>query len=206
MGVLRRLTGRSAAERYLERGLVHFQKNKVLEALADLTEAIALEPFNAEYYTTRGFIYIQGEDDEYREFARADFEYAIHLDPDQWVAEYCLGLIAYYEQDYVQALQRFFTAQQEAPERAEILYCSALCYYYLDHVEVALQNMEAAFDIFEEQKDRAGLKVARKWRTLLRKEMRTLKKQQKSLQSGKRASGRSTSAGRPEVIDMPLPD
>ena len=206
MGVLRRLAGRSAAERYLERGLDHFQKNKALEALADLTEAIALEPFNAEYYTTRGFIYIQGEEDDYREFARADFEYALHLDPAQWVAEYSLGLICYYEQDYEQALQRFFAAQQNAPERAEILYCSALCYYYLDHVEIALQNMQAALDIFDETNDKAGLKVARKWRTQLKKEVRAFKKQQKALESGKKARPRPQSDVRPDIIDMKSPD
>jgi tetratricopeptide (TPR) repeat protein len=183
MSVLRRLTGRTLAERYLERGLWHLDKKKYDDALADLVEAIHQEPYNAELYATRGFIYLEADDDEYVEFAREDFDYALYIDPEQWVAHYCLGMLDYADKDYHEALRRFTLARDYAHLHPEPYYYRALCYYQLDEPERAIIEMNTAIQIFEEQHD-SRRSSAKRWRTHFTKAVRDRKRDQRQLGSG----------------------
>ncbi len=133
---------RTLAERYLERGLYALDHRKYDDAIADLTEAIAHEPENAELYTTRGFIYLQSNNADYLPYARADFEYALHLDSQQMVAQYGLGMMAYAAGDYHEAMRRFDLAREISPLRAEIYYYRALCRYQLGDPQGAVKEME----------------------------------------------------------------
>ncbi len=161
MGVLRRLASRrTLAERYLERGLYHLDKGKYEDAIADVTEAIAHEPANAELYATRGFIYLEMDDAGYLDYARQDFEYALYLDPEQWVAAYGLGMMAYGEEDYSEALRRFDAARDSAPLRPEIYYYRALCHYRLGERQRAISEMDIATQLFEPE-DRRHLDATR---------------------------------------------
>ncbi len=203
MGVLKLFSGRTLAERYLERGLAHLDKKKYEDALADLTAAIAEEAYNAELYATRGFIYLESDREEYLEYARADFEYALHLNPREWVAEYCLGMIAYAGENYEAALRHFAVARDLAPLHAEPHYYLGLCYYHLRDFERAIFCMKQAFDLFEGSGDsRKG--YARRWKTALEKE----KKQLKASGAAALPAGQTPRAGtpaptirRPTVID-----
>lgn len=189
MGVLRRLASRrTLAERYLERGLYHLDKGKYEDAIADVTEAIAHEPVNAELYATRGFIYLEMDDESYLDYARQDFEYALYLDPDQWVAAYCLGMMAYAEQDYAGALRRFDAARDSAPLRPEIYYYRALCHYQLGEAQRAISEMDVATQLFEPE-DRRHLDAAR-WIKEFKKKPRQA-----------RLQGRTT----PEAVSRSLP-
>ncbi|MBN2470625.1 MAG: tetratricopeptide repeat protein [Anaerolineae bacterium] len=174
MGVLKLFSGRTLAERYLERGLFHLDKRKYEDALADLTAALGEEPFNAELYATRGFIYLESDREEYLEYARADFEYALHLNPQEWVAEYCLGMITYAEEAYDVALRHFTAARDLAHLHPEPYYYLGLCYYRLRDFDRAIFCMKQAFEIFEESGDsRKG--YARRWKTAIEKEKKQLK-------------------------------
>jgi tetratricopeptide (TPR) repeat protein len=153
VSLLRQLTQRrTIADRYLERGLYHLDKKKYDKGIADLTEAIASEDRNAELYTTRGFIYLQGylqaDEADYLGYARADFAYALALDARQWVASYCLGMIAYAEEDYREALEHFTAAYEVAPLRPEIYYYRALCHFQLGDRSNAIKEMEFAIQLF----------------------------------------------------------
>ena len=183
MSVLRRLTGRTLAERYLERGLWHLDKKKYDDALADLAEAIHQEPYNAELYTTRGFIYLEADDDEYVGFAREDFDYALYIDPEQWVAHYCLGMLDYAAENYDEALRRFTLARDHAHLHPEPYYYRALCYYQLDEPERALIDINTAIQIFEEQHD-SRRNSAKRWRTHFNKQIKERKRRQRLLGSG----------------------
>lgn len=161
MGFLRRLAQRrTVAERYLERGLYHLDKKKYDLGIADLSEAIAHEPRHAELYTTRGFMYLEADEEEYLSYARADFEYALALDPRQWVAAYCLGMMAYADGDYAAALDHFTTAYEIAPLRPEIYYYRALCHYRMGARQQAVKEMEFAMQLFGPE-DRSHLDAAR---------------------------------------------
>jgi tetratricopeptide (TPR) repeat protein len=199
MGMRRLFTGRTLAERYLERGLHHLDKKKYDDALADVTSAITEEPYNAELYATRGYIYLDSNQETYLDYAQADFEYAIRLDPKQWVAHYCLGMIAYAAEDYPAALGWFSTARDLAPLHPEVHYYRALCCFQLKDVSGALVDMQLALDIFTVQNDsRKGF--ARRWLTEFRKAHKQLKASAKSapaLSSGSESgSGRQAQRGR----------
>ncbi len=183
MGVLKLFSGRSLAERYLERGLVHLDKKQYEEALADLTSAIEEEPYNAELYTTRGFIYLESNRAEFLDFARADFAYALRLDPRQWVAHYCLGMIAFAAQEYRDALESFVAAHLHAPSRPEIRYYLGLCHARLGELDDAIGEMIAAVELFQEQAD-SRQRYARSWLRLLKQAQRS----RRALPRGRRVS------------------
>ncbi len=178
MGVIRRLAGgRTLAERYLERGLYFLDKGDYDDAIADITEAIAQEPVNAALYATRGFIYQESNQQEYLDYARADFDYALYLDPDQWPADYCLGMIAFAAADYHEALRRFSAARERAPLRSEIYYYRALCYHKLGDPKRAIDEMDLAIQLFEPRDSRK--RDAGKWL----REFKKAAKQIKTLES-----------------------
>jgi tetratricopeptide (TPR) repeat protein len=91
---------RNFAEAWYQRGEVY--RNNKLEndrALADLTEAIRLDPNNAGYYISRGRMY--GSDDR----AIADFTRAIRLDPHNADAYSDRGFVYYFhKKDYYRAI------------------------------------------------------------------------------------------------------
>lgn len=203
MGVLKLFSGRPLAERYLERGLAHLDKKKYEDALADLTAAIGEDAYNAELYATRGYIYLESDREEYLEYARADFEYALHLNPREWVAAYCLGMITYAEQDHETALRYFSAARDLAHLHAEPYYYMGLCYYRLNDFDRAIACMKQAFEIFEESGDsRKG--YARRWKTALEKEKKQLKASGAAALPGgytPRTAPPAPGAERPTVID-----
>ncbi len=196
MGVLKLFSGRTLAERYLERGLAHLDKKKYEDALADLSAAIEEEPFNAELYATRGFIYLESDRATYLAYARTDLEYALHLDPRTWVAAYCLGMIAYAEEDFEAARHHFTVARDLAPDHPEPRYYLALCYYRLHDLDRAMACMEKAFEIFEESGD-SRKRDAKRWKTAM-----TQEKKQRPVN---RAAALHTGSA-PQLSDSASPD
>jgi tetratricopeptide (TPR) repeat protein len=64
---------------YNRRGKAYSAKGDQVQAIADYTQAIKLEPDNAIYLANRGLSYLARED---YESAIADFTHAIQIDPD----------------------------------------------------------------------------------------------------------------------------
>lgn len=152
----------SVAERYYERGLYHFTKGKLDLALADLDEAVDHAPRDAELYTARGLILLQsGWPDD----AEADFAYALRLDPTQWLAHYGRGMHAFQNEDYQTAIDHFSRAQFIAKDRAEIYYHRAVAFYEMDNIPQAVLDMQAAQELFENNKKRQS--QADKWLKIL---------------------------------------
>lgn len=138
-------------ERYYERGLYHFTKERYDLALADLDEAIVRAPRNAELYAARGLIALQaGWDAD----AEVDFKQALKIDPTQWIAHYGRGMQAFQQRDYRAAVDHFSRAQQLAPDRAEVYYHRAVAFYELDNIDQAILDMNAAKTLFTDNKKR----------------------------------------------------
>ncbi len=202
VGILRAFTGgRTLVERYLERGLHHLDTGEYEDAIADLSEAIAQEPYNAELYATRGFIYLESDNEEYLKYARADFDYALYLDPEQWAADYCLGMIAYAEEDYEEALRRFSAARERAPLRPEIYYYRALCHYRLGDPQRAAEEMDLAIQLFEPRDSRK--RDAKQWLREFQKPAGQMERPVKdALPARPSLTGRPAEGERPDVNDL----
>ncbi len=67
----------SLAQAYNGRGVAHALKDNLAGALADCCEALRLDPWNPEFYRTRGYVYTRLGDDEK---GRADLEKAAEFE------------------------------------------------------------------------------------------------------------------------------
>jgi len=158
---LRRLT---IAERYYERGLDELAKDRLSQALADLDQAIAQNPRNAEFYAARGLALLRSE---WEADAEQDFAQALKLDPTQWLAHYGRGMLAFKEGDFTAALDRFSRAQHLAPQRPEIYVYRAVSFFRAGNLREAIADMEYALTLFEPRDRRREL--AGQWLELFRR-------------------------------------
>lgn len=155
----------SLAERYYERGLHYFEKNKLDLALADLDAALEQDPKRAEYYVARGMILLQSQrPDE----AEEDFAYGLKLDPMQWLAHYGRGMRAFEEGKYEDAISYFSRAQKVDPNRPEIYSYRAVAFCLVGKGQEALRDAEVALQLLKPE-DKL-YKDAEKWLATFRKE------------------------------------
>jgi Flp pilus assembly protein TadD len=156
----RRLT---PAERHYERGLDFYSKNKLDMALADLNEAIELEPNNAEFYVARGLILLQSNaPDE----AEENFAWGLKLDPTQWLVYYGRAMQAFKESRYPDAVDLFSRAQRIEPERPEIYFYRAAAFYQMGNTDEARRDMEYAQNLLGNTDPR--YKQAGQWLTMFK--------------------------------------
>jgi Flp pilus assembly protein TadD len=157
----RRLT---VAERYYERGLDELAKDRLSQAIADLDQALAHDPRNAEYYAARGLALLR---DEWEADAEQDFARALKLDPTQWLAHYGRGMLAFSEGDFAAALDHFSRAQRLAPQRPEIYIYRGASFFRAGNSGEAIADMEFALTLLELRDPRR--EVAGRWLELLRR-------------------------------------
>jgi lipoprotein NlpI len=107
--------GAALAEALRKRGAARVNLRQYAEALADLSRAIEIEPFNALGHEYRGRAYLK-----LRRFqeAGADLDMALGLDPKRWSAERDKGRIAAYQADFLQAAVQFRRAWRWADDDA----------------------------------------------------------------------------------------
>lgn len=148
----------SLAERYYERGLHYYEKNKLDLALADLDAAVLEAPKNAEFLAARGFILLQSArlDD-----AEEDFILSLELDPKQWLAHYGRGIHAFDAADYDKAVDCFSRAQLIESKRPEIYFYRAVALHQLGRSDEAIRDMTYAQSLFVTGDKR--IEQAKKW-------------------------------------------
>lgn len=119
--------GGDNAEKYVQEGLAHFQKQEYDQAIASYEKAIKLEPKAAGAYNLLGMAYrfkynLLGNP-EYRAKEIVAFEKAIEIDPKFWVAMINLGATYYYQGQKAKAAPLFKKALElnpAHPEKAQI--------------------------------------------------------------------------------------
>ncbi len=158
-------------ERHLERGLHFFAKGKYDEALADLDEAIASSPRNAELYATRAMILAEMGD---QDAAYEDLEHTLKLDDRQWVVHYLRGLLAYRGKNHDDAIEHLSQAQRYAPLRPEIFYLRSVVYYDLGQLERARDEMDSALQLFKDGDKRQ--RAAKRFFNRIKREIKGKKK------------------------------
>lgn len=153
------------ADRYYERGLFSYSKNKLDLALTDLDAAIEQAPKEAEYYVARGLMLLQsGSADE----AEADFAYGLTLDTTQWLAHYGRGIRAFQEGNYDQAVNHFSRAQHVAPNRPEVYMYRAVVFHQMGDSESAIRDMEFALKLLGTT-DKRRSNLAGEWLNVFKK-------------------------------------
>ncbi len=157
---------RYEADEHYKRALEAYRKANFDEAVDAMNYAIELLPTKAEYFATRGFF--QLEDGSTPE-AEADFDQALKIYPYEMLAHYGRGMIAYKQQDWEAALERFTAAYRVDPQRAETLYYLALVYYKLGEVASAINVMSRALVAFEASNDKRRTQAERWLRDLARR-------------------------------------
>lgn len=150
---------RYEADEYYKRALEAYRKANFDEAIDAMNYALELLPTKAEYYAARGFF--QYEDGALAE-AEADFQRALEYFPYEMLAHYGLGMIAYKNQDWDTALERFTIAWRVEPQRPETLYYLALTYMRRGETASALNVMTQAQAAFEAGNDRRKT-LAERW-------------------------------------------
>ncbi len=158
-------------ERHYERGLDFFSKKQYDDALADLDEAIANESRFGELFATRGLILLEmGNEEE----AQDDLDYALKIDPKQWIVHYAMGLNAYRKKEFDEAIKHLSNAQRFAPLRPEILYTRSLANYEQGNLKRAENDMDSAIQVMDTKDKRQ--KDAKKFLKQVQSDLKSQKK------------------------------
>jgi tetratricopeptide (TPR) repeat protein len=119
--------GGETADKYVQEGLAHFQKQEYDQAIASYEKAVKLDPKAAGAYNLLGMAYrfknLQINNPEIRAKEIAAFEKAIEVDPKFWVAMINLGATYYHQGDKAKAAPLFKKAlalNPQHPEKAQI--------------------------------------------------------------------------------------
>lgn len=149
---------RYEADEYYKQALALIPKGQYDQAIDRMDKAIEILPTHAEYFATRGFIYLQ---DGVEEKAREDFDRALKLYRFEMLAHYGLGVLAYRSRKYEEAVHHFNSAVAAQPERGESLYYLALAYHRMRNNPAARQWMQKAVAAFDKAGDKRKADAAR---------------------------------------------
>jgi tetratricopeptide (TPR) repeat protein len=122
-------------------GHAYNSKRQFVEAIADHTEAIRLNPQLSYAFAARGYAYLErGELDQ----ALVDLTESIRLDPNSDSAYYNRGLLLTRRGEFSDALLDLDEAVRCSPERADRLVARGLCYFAMDDFDRALASFDGA--------------------------------------------------------------
>lgn len=126
-------------------------------ALEDYNQAVELNPQFAEAYLKRGAIRYKMGDDR---GVLKDCNAALSINPDLALAYYYQGR-ARYRLGYTQAaIEAYTQAIAKEPDRAEAYYYRGLAHEDVQEITLAVEDWHKASELFSEQGDRAGYRLA----------------------------------------------
>jgi tetratricopeptide (TPR) repeat protein len=112
-------TTRDDPDLFFLRGLSYFQKGNFEKSIADMDEAIGLDPAYFGYYRMRGRIYAARRD---YDKALANFDFAIELEPKEASSYLDRGFIHAFRKDYDKALADYNECIRLAPKSPQAYY------------------------------------------------------------------------------------
>lgn len=115
--------GEKSAEKYMQAGFIHFQKQEYDQAIANFQKAVELEPKAAAAYNMLGMAFrFKGAQlgiPELRAKEIAAFQKALEADPQYWVAMINLGTTYYHQGEKAKAAPLFKKALALNPQHPE---------------------------------------------------------------------------------------
>ncbi|MFN3927495.1 MAG: tetratricopeptide repeat protein [Pseudanabaenaceae cyanobacterium] len=130
---------------YLSRAEVFMSLKKYQEAIADLGQAIYLNPNKAkEAYYKRGLAYLQLRQHEQ---ALSDLQAAIELDPQYLEALLALANAYFKLNSYEQAISYYTQIIDRDPSFGNALYRRGRCYFVLKEFDHAIQDFNQALEL-----------------------------------------------------------
>ncbi|MCA9883208.1 MAG: hypothetical protein KC615_02380 [Anaerolineae bacterium] len=148
------------ADEYYKLALKAFKKNDIEDAILNMTHAISLLPYRAEYYAARGFFHLEDGVDLK---AAEDFDKALEISSYEMLANYGKGIIAYRDKDWEGASHYFLAAWAASPERAETLYYLGLVAYRLKDFSRATDWMMRARASYEKRGEKKFINDTNEW-------------------------------------------
>ena len=143
------------AESYYYQGDEHDDREEFEQAIADLNQAIRLNPKLVNAYNLRGIVYRkQGKYD----LAIADYNQAIQLNPKYANAYNNRGLVYYNQGKSDLAIADYNQAIQLNPKLAHAYYNRGLTYKAKRNIEKAISDFEKAADLYKQQADQQSYK------------------------------------------------
>lgn len=159
---------RYEADLKYKEALAAYLKKDLDAAIAKMNEVIKMLPTHSEYWAARGMMYLE---DGVNEAAKADFERAVKSFKLEMLGHYGLGMVAYREERYAEALPHLEEALRLDPNRIETLYTLALVLDKLNRSAEALDIMNRAHDLMEVSGDKRKPDAVR-WLTQLRRRVK----------------------------------
>ncbi|MCM1349126.1 MAG: tetratricopeptide repeat protein [Firmicutes bacterium] len=136
---------KNAVNGYLMRADISIHRNQdYTQALADMDEAIKLQPRVAGYFINRAFIRYR-LDDYFG--AMSDYDYALQLDPANFVAVYNRALLRMEVHDYNKAIDDLTQVLALRPQEYRALYNRAMLYREIGDMKNALTDISHVIDV-----------------------------------------------------------
>lgn len=159
---------RYEADQKYKDALASYLKKDLDAAIAKMNEVIQLLPTHSEYWAARGMMYLE---DGVNDAAKADFERAVKSFKLEMLGHYGLGMVAYREERYSEALTHLEEAQRLDPNRIETLYTLALTLDKLNRSDEGLDLMTRAHDLMDATADKRKPDAVR-WLNQLRRRVK----------------------------------
>lgn len=140
----------TSAERYLERGIIHYRENNYQRSIEEFDKAIEQAPNLANAYSYRGQTKAKLGDIE---GAISDYNQLLLIQPKNSEAYYNRGNAYHKLKDYDTAIQDYNQALNINPNFALAHYHRGLTYLALENQERAIEDLYRAVELFEQEKD-----------------------------------------------------
>jgi tetratricopeptide (TPR) repeat protein len=139
------------------RGREYSVKGVYDKAIADLDEALRLDPGDAEAYSQRAYAYWSAED---HEKPIADYSEALRLNPKDRQAHYSRGQLYWYKQNYDRAIADYTAAIKLGPETSSMVMERGEIYRDKKKYPLALADVNAAIRLDPKNADAYGARAA----------------------------------------------
>lgn len=132
---------------YFDRAKIYLKLNRVNDAIADLSRAVALDKDNIDYNMLLGDAYFANHD---MNSSFRTFQKVLDLDPGNTEAYLKLGEISYYSRDYDRAMESLSKVTEKDPRNRTALFMKSFIYKETGDTNKAITLLGKICDYYPE--------------------------------------------------------